>query len=116
MFPRLWERRKQLACTLSGGEQQMCAIARGLIIHPKLIIFDEPSLGLAPILVDEVFETIKNLIHSRNASILLVEQNANSALEISDRGYVLENGRVVMSGKAQDLMGNPMVQKAYLGL
>ena len=116
MFPRLKERRSQLAGTLSGGEQQMCAIARGLMINPKLIIFDEPSLGLAPNLVDEIFVTLKKLIHARDASVLLVEQNAQSALEISDRGYVLENGHIVLSGNSKDLINDPKVRTAYLGL
>jgi len=116
MFPRLKERRKQLAGTMSGGEQQMCAIARGLITRPELIIFDEPSLGLAPNLVDEIFDTLKVLISKNNASILLIEQNAETALEISDRAYVLENGHIVMTGASKDLLGNPEIQKAYLGI
>lgn len=116
LFPRLKERKKQLAGTLSGGEQQMCAIARGLITNPELIIFDEPSLGLAPNLVDDIFETLKFLVTDNNASILLVEQNAETALEISNRGFVLENGHIVMSGSSQELLNSREIQKAYLGI
>ena len=115
LFPRLRERSRQLAGTLSGGEQQMCAIARGLMIRPKLIILDEPSLGLAPIIVDKIFEII-GTISQADTTILLVEQNAELALEVSDRGYVLENGHVVLEGSSEKLLGNPEIQKAYLGM
>lgn len=116
MFPRLKERAKQLAGTMSGGEQQMCAIARSLIIRPRFIVFDEPSLGLAPIIVDQIFETIKNIIAEHDATVLLIEQNANVALEVSDRGYVLENGMIKVSGTAKELLASEEIQKAYLGL
>ncbi len=116
MFPRLKERAKQHAGTMSGGEQQMCAIARSLIIRPKFIVFDEPSLGLAPIIVDQIFETIKTIISEYDATVLLIEQNANVALEVSDRGYVLENGIIKVSGTAQELLASEEIQKAYLGL
>ncbi len=114
MFPRLKERRKQLAGTLSGGEQQMLAIGRALMSRPKLLLMDEPSMGLAPILVKEIFSIIKQC-NKEGMTILLVEQNANMALSISNRAYVLETGHVVMEGNAQDLMGNEEVKKAYLG-
>jgi len=119
MFPRLRERSKQQAGTLSGGEQQMCAIARGLMIRPKMIIFDEPSLGLAPIIVDQIFETLSGIIRDNSAgdsAILLIEQNAQTALEVSDRGYVLENGHLVLEGDSKDLLNSAEIQKAYLGL
>jgi branched-chain amino acid transport system ATP-binding protein len=114
LFPRLHERRTQLAGTLSGGEQQMLAIARGLLSKPKLLILDEPSLGLAPFLVDEVFETIQK-INREGATILLVEQNVNHALAISNRGYVLETGRIVLSGTGKELLEDEHVKTAYLG-
>ncbi len=114
LFPRLKERRKQLGGTLSGGEQQMLAIARGLMTHPKLLLLDEPSMGLAPILVEQIFEIIRD-INNRGTSILLVEQNAQMALSIADRGYVMVTGSVEMEGEAQGLMENPMVIEAYLG-
>lgn len=116
LFPRLRERAKQLAGTLSGGEQQMCAIARGLMTKPKMIIFDEPSLGLAPVIVDQIFETLTASIRENGSTILLIEQNAQTALEISNRGYVLENGHVVLSGSNTELLESPEIQKAYLGL
>ncbi len=114
LFPRLYERRMQLAGTLSGGEQQMLAIGRGLLSKPKLLILDEPSLGLAPFLVDEVFETVKK-INSEGMTILLVEQNVNHALAISNRGYVLETGRIVLSGIGRELLADEHVKTAYLG-
>lgn len=116
LFPRLRERSKQLAGTLSGGEQQMCAIARGLMIRPRMIIFDEPSLGLAPIIVDQIFETLTQIAKESQSTILLIEQNAQTALEISDRGYVLENGHLVISGSSRELLESSEIQKAYLGL
>ena len=115
-FPKLRERAKQAAGTLSGGEQQMCAIARGLMIRPKMIIFDEPSLGLAPIIVDQIFETLTDIVKKNDSTILLVEQNAQTALEISDRGYVLENGSIKLSGTSQELLHSAEVQRAYLGV
>lgn len=113
-FPRLRERRKQFGGTLSGGEQQMLAIARGLMSRPSLLLLDEPSMGLSPILVEQIFEIIRD-INEQGTSILLVEQNAQMALSIADRGYVLETGRVVLEGPAQELLHNPMVIEAYLG-
>ncbi len=115
LFPRLKERRKQSAGTLSGGEQQMVAIGRGLMALPKLIMFDEPSLGLAPILVREIFAVIKK-IRDEGATILIVEQNVKLTLDLADRAYVLENGRVAMAGRGTELAGNPHVRAAYLGL
>lgn len=113
-FPRLKERRKQAGGTLSGGEQQMLAIARGLMAHPDLLLLDEPSMGLAPIIVEQIFDIVQE-INKQGTSILLVEQNAQMALSIADRGYVLETGKVVLEGKADDLLENPVVQEAYLG-
>ncbi|HOQ16245.1 MAG: ABC transporter ATP-binding protein [Epulopiscium sp.] len=113
-FPRLKERRKQIAGTLSGGEQQMLAIGRALMSEPKLLLMDEPSMGLAPILVQEIFNIIKE-INAAGTTILLVEQNANMALSIAHRAYVLETGKVVLEGNAKDLLGNDEVRKAYLG-
>lgn len=113
-FPRLKERRKQLAGTLSGGEQQMLAIGRTIMSHPELILLDEPSMGLAPILVDEIFNIIEE-INNTGTTILLVEQNANRALQIADRGYVLETGKIVIQGDAKDLIENDDIKKAYLG-
>ena len=115
MFPRLKERREQLAGTLSGGEQQMLAIGRCLMGQPDLIMFDEPSLGLAPAIVQEVFAIIRELNRS-GLTILLVEQNVAVSLKISQRAYVLENGRVVMSGSGMELVGDDRVRQAYLGL
>jgi branched-chain amino acid transport system ATP-binding protein len=114
LFPRLRERRRQRAGTLSGGEQQMLAIARALLARPRLLLLDEPSLGLAPALVDEIFERIAR-IRREGTTILLVEQNVRMALEVADRGYVLETGRVVLSGRARDLADNGLVQESYLG-
>ncbi len=113
-FPRLRERLSQQGGTLSGGEQQMLAMGRGLMSSPTLLLLDEPSMGLAPILVEEIFEIIKE-INAKGTSILLVEQNANMALQISNRAYVLETGRVVLSGDAESVMNNPQVKAAYLG-
>ena len=114
LFPRLKERRTQAAGTLSGGEQQMVAIARGLMCDPKLLMLDEPSLGLAPIVVEEIFELILRIKES-GKTVLLIEQNASMALSISDRGYVLENGSIVLTGPGKDLLVNDDVKKAYLG-
>jgi branched-chain amino acid transport system ATP-binding protein len=114
LFPRLEERQKQHAGTMSGGEQQMLAIGRALMANPKLLLLDEPSMGIAPILVERIYETIVE-INKQGTTILLVEQNANFALGISSRGYVLETGKVALSDKADALQGNPEVQKAYLG-
>jgi branched-chain amino acid transport system ATP-binding protein len=115
LFPRLKERRKQVAGTLSGGEQQMLATGRALMADPKLLLLDEPSMGLAPVLVDSIFDTIEQL-HKAGTTILLVEQNARVALEIADRGYVLQTGEIVLSGSAEELRNDAMVQKAYLGI
>jgi branched-chain amino acid transport system ATP-binding protein len=114
-FPRLEERKKQLAGTLSGGEQQMLAIGRALMSRPKLLLLDEPSMGLAPILVKEIFKIIKN-INEEGTTILLVEQNAKMALSVSHRGYVLETGEVVAHGSVEELRNNDMIQKIYLGI
>ena len=113
-FPRLKERRKQVAGTLSGGEQQMLAMGRALMSNPKLLMLDEPSMGLAPILVEQIFEIIRNLNHN-GSTILLVEQNAQMALSIADRAYVLETGRIVMEGTGAELLTNEKVRTAYLG-
>jgi branched-chain amino acid transport system ATP-binding protein len=115
MFPRLRERRSQLAGTLSGGEQQMLAIGRALMAEPKVLLLDEPSMGLAPVLVDSIFETIQSL-HNAGTTILLVEQNARMALQIADRGYVMQTGEIVLVGSAESLRTNQMVQRAYLGI
>ena len=115
LFPRLQERRRQLAGTLSGGEQQMVAIARGLMAAPRLLLLDEPSLGLAPKVTEEVFARVQD-IRKRGVTVLLVEQNVVDGLGISDRGYVVEHGRVVMSGAANDLLRDEKVRAAYLGL
>lgn len=114
MFPRLQQRRKQVGGTLSGGEQQMLAIGRALMARPKLLLMDEPSLGLAPILIEEVFKVTKD-INTRGVSILLVEQNAKQALKLADRGYVLENGAIELADLAKNLLNNELVIKAYLG-
>ncbi|MFA0732249.1 MAG: hypothetical protein LKKZDAJK_001915 [Candidatus Fervidibacter sp.] len=114
IFPRLAERKDQLAGTLSGGEQQMLAIGRALLAAPKLLLMDEPSLGLSPVLVQEIFRVIRT-IRERGVTILLVEQNAHMALRVADRGYVLETGRIVLQGKAKELLANEAVRKAYLG-
>ncbi len=113
-FPRLAERRNQIAGTLSGGEQQMLAMGRAIMSHPKLLMLDEPSMGLSPLLVDQVFEIIKD-INRDGTTILLVEQNAGKSLAISDRAYVLENGKIVLSGTGKELAESELVQKAYLG-
>ncbi len=113
-FPRLKERRSQIAGTLSGGEQQMLAMSRALMSHPKLLMLDEPSMGLAPILVEQIFDIIKEL-HKAGTTILLVEQNAEMALQIAERAYVLESGRITMSGTGHELMESDSVKKAYLG-
>lgn len=115
LFPKLEERKKQLAGTMSGGEQQMLAIARALMSKPKLLMLDEPSLGLAPVLVLQVFEIIKKL-NEEGVTILLVEQNVHHALELSDRGYVLEKGRIILEGKGSELLEHEYVKNAYLGI
>lgn len=115
LFPRLKERRKQVAGTLSGGEQQMLATARALMAKPRLLLLDEPSMGLAPLLVESVFETIKR-INETGTTILLVEQNATVALAVADRGYVLQTGEIVLKDSAEQLQENEMVQKSYLGM
>ncbi len=114
LFPRLKERRTQVAGTLSGGEQQMLAMGRALMSNPQLLMLDEPSMGLAPILVDQIFEIIQNL-HKSGVTILLVEQNAQAALSVADRGYVLETGKLVASGTGAELLASPAIKKAYLG-
>lgn len=113
-FPRLAERKNQIAGTLSGGEQQMLAMGRAMMSHPKLLMLDEPSMGLSPLLVDEVFEIIKDF-NKDGTTVLLVEQNAGKSLAISDRAYVLENGQIVLSGTGKELMSSEDVKKAYLG-
>lgn len=115
LFPRLRERRRQAAGTLSGGEQQMCAIGRGLMALPKLLMFDEPSLGLAPILVQDVFEIVRR-INESGVTVLLVEQNVRQTLALCHRAYVLENGRVAISGTGQELLNDNHVKEAYLGI
>lgn len=113
-FPRLYERKKQLAGTLSGGEQQMLAVGRALMSSPSMILMDEPSMGLSPLLVKEIFEIIKE-VHKQGITVLLVEQNARMALSIADRAYVLETGRITMTGTGRELLGDEKVKKAYLG-
>lgn len=113
-FPRLEERKNQLAGTLSGGEQQMLAMGRALMSHPKIIVMDEPSMGLSPILVNEIFDIIQE-VSASGTTVLLVEQNAKKALSIADRAYVLETGKIVLEGNAKDLMDNDSIKKAYLG-
>lgn len=113
-FPRLMERRRQIAGTLSGGEQQMLAMGRALMSRPKLLMLDEPSMGLAPILVEQIFEIIRTL-HKAGTTILLVEQNAQAALSVADRGYVLETGKIVTSGTGAELLASPEIKRAYLG-
>ena len=115
LFPRLRERQRQLAGTLSGGEQQMCAIGRGLMARPRLLLLDEPSLGLAPVAVKVIFETLRR-VNDAGTTLLLVEQNVPRALQLSHRGYVLENGRIALAGTRADLLANPHVKQAYLGL
>ncbi len=114
LFPRLFERKNQLAGTLSGGEQQMLAIGRALMGEPRLLLLDEPSLGLAPILVRSIFDTIR-AVNARGVTVLLVEQNARAALKLAHRGYVMELGKVIMEGPAANLLADPQVQNAYLG-
>jgi branched-chain amino acid transport system ATP-binding protein len=115
LFPRLKERARQISGTLSGGEQQMCAMGRALMADPKVLMLDEPSLGLAPILVETIFQIVRE-INARGTPVLLVEQNANKALEVAHRGYVLETGVIVQSGTGKELLSSPEVQKAYLGM
>jgi len=114
IFPRLKERRSQLAGTLSGGEQQMLAMGRGLMARPKVLLMDEPSMGLSPIMVDKIFEVVGD-IHARGTTILLVEQNASRALQLATRGYVMDSGEVTMSGESKALLSDPRVRAAYLG-
>jgi branched-chain amino acid transport system ATP-binding protein len=116
LFPKLKERKVQRAATLSGGEQQMLSIGRGLMALPLLLVLDEPSLGLAPILIKEIFETITNLNKNEKMTILLVEQNLKAALQMSHRGYVFENGRIVLEGSGNELLENEYTQKAFLGI
>ena len=115
LFPRLAERKRQLAGTMSGGEQQMLAMARALMSNPSLLLLDEPSMGLAPLLVQEIFEIIKKINKEDNVTILLVEQNANMALSIADRGYVLETGSIILEGTGKELLTNSEIKRAYLG-
>ena len=114
LFPRLKERRNQLAGTMSGGEQQMLAMARGLMSQPKVLLLDEPSMGLSPIMVDKIFEVVGD-VHKQGVTMLLVEQNASRALSIADRGYVMESGLVTMTGEARQMLSDPKVRAAYLG-
>ena len=114
IFPRLKERRNQLAGTMSGGEQQMLAMGRALMAQPKVLLLDEPSMGLSPIMVDKIFEVV-NDIHGRGTTVLLVEQNASRALQLASRGYVMDSGEVTMSGDAKQLLNDPKVRAAYLG-
>jgi len=114
IFPRLKERRNQLAGTMSGGEQQMLAMGRGLMAQPKVLLLDEPSMGLSPMMVDKIFEVV-NDIHQRGTTVLLVEQNASRALQLASRGYVMDSGEVTMSGDAKQLLNDPKVRAAYLG-
>ena len=116
LFPILAERRHQDGGNLSGGEQQMLAMSRALMARPKLLLLDEPSMGLAPLVIKQIFEIIKQINKESNTTIFLVEQNANQALHIADRGYVMENGRITLSGSAQELLANTDIQKAYLGI
>ena len=116
LFPILAQRRNQLGGTLSGGEQQMLAISRGLMARPRLLLLDEPSLGLAPIIIKQIFDIIRKINHENNTTIFLVEQNANQALKLAHRGYVMENGRITLSDTAANLLDNEDVKKAYLGI
>ncbi|MGA8753765.1 ABC transporter ATP-binding protein [Candidatus Deferrimicrobium sp.] len=116
LFPRLEERRKQLTGTMSGGEQQMCAIGRALMTRPKLLLIDELSLGLSPLLVENLLEAIGRIYEKWGTSILLVEQDVHTALEYASRGYVLETGRIVLSGSSKDLLSNPQIMQSYLGI
>ncbi len=115
LFPRLFERRKQLSGTMSGGEQQMLAIGRALMVKPRLLLLDEPSMGLAPLVVQEIFKVLEQLRQEQGTTILLVEQNAKAALKLADRGYVLETGKVILEGLADELLENAEVKRAYLG-
>jgi branched-chain amino acid transport system ATP-binding protein len=115
LFPRLKERHKQIGGTLSGGEQQMLATGRALMAHPRLLLMDEPSMGLAPVLVEAIFDTIQQ-INKEGTTILLVEQNALMALSVANRGYILQTGEIVLNDSAQNLKNNPIVQKSYLGI
>jgi branched-chain amino acid transport system ATP-binding protein len=115
LFPILWERRKQLAGTLSGGEQQMLSIGRALMAKPKLLLLDEPSMGLAPMITQEIFKVIESLSQEKKTTVLLVEQNARAALKMANRGYVLETGKMILEGAAAELLENNDVQRAYLG-
>jgi branched-chain amino acid transport system ATP-binding protein len=114
IFPRLKERRDQLAGTMSGGEQQMLAMGRALMSRPKVLLLDEPSMGLSPIMVDKIFEVVRE-VHAQGVTVLLVEQNASRALDIADRGYVMESGLITMSGEAKLMLSDPKVRAAYLG-
>jgi len=114
IFPRLKERRDQLAGTMSGGEQQMLAMGRALMSRPKVLLLDEPSMGLSPIMVDKIFEVVRE-VHAQGVTVLLVEQNASRALDIADRGYVMESGLITMSGEARQMLSDPKVRAAYLG-
>jgi len=116
LFPILAQRRGQMGGTLSGGEQQMLAISRALMARPRLLLLDEPSLGLAPIIIQQIFDIIRKINHDNNTTIFLVEQNANQALKLADRGYVMENGHITLSDTAENLLDNEQVKKAYLGL
>ena len=116
LFPILAERKNQDGGTLSGGEQQMLAMSRALMARPKLMLLDEPSMGLAPLVIKQVFEIIKKINKESGTTIFLVEQNANQALHIADRGYVMENGKITIAGRADELLGNTEIQKAYLGI
>jgi branched-chain amino acid transport system ATP-binding protein len=115
LFPRLKERQKQMAGTMSGGEQQMCAIARGLMSRPKMVLFDEPSLGLSPLLTQEIFRLARQ-IHGEGLTLLMVEQNVKQTLAICDRAYVLENGRIILEGKGREMLEDEKVKKAFLGI
>ncbi|MFN3611371.1 ABC transporter ATP-binding protein [Tepidimonas sp.] len=114
LFPRLKERRDQLAGTMSGGEQQMLAMARALMSRPKLLLLDEPSMGLSPIMVDKIFEVVRD-VHAQGMTVLLVEQNARRALQVADRGYVMDSGEIIMHGEAKAMLDDPKVRAAYLG-
>jgi branched-chain amino acid transport system ATP-binding protein len=114
LFPRLRERRDQLAGTMSGGEQQMLAMARALMSRPKLLLLDEPSMGLSPIMVDKIFEVVRD-VHAQGVTVLLVEQNARRALQVADRGYVMDSGEIIMVGEAKAMLDDPKVRAAYLG-
>jgi branched-chain amino acid transport system ATP-binding protein len=116
LFPILAQRRGQMGGTLSGGEQQMLAISRALMARPRLLLLDEPSLGLAPIIIQQIFDIIRKINHDNNTTIFLVEQNANQALKLADRGYVMENGHITLTDTAANLLDNEQVKSAYLGL